>query len=322
MGLNVGSGCVLAIGKEASWGTSHVDTLLVDFLSESIDAKPNKVKADTLVASKAKSALNLMGFTVGGDTPFVLRPEFAGYIFEAALGGTDTVTNPASTYCHTIVAAAAGATFPSYTLFVNRKQAIKKFTGSKVATLKITGKVGDYVRGVATWKCKDEATGTIATSTPASLAHYKFIGATVTAGAQALDVSGVEITIDNGMDDGIQLNTSGLYRSEPLHSERSITVKIDMPYDANSETIRETNLKAETLLSTLVIHLESPAIITAALKYRMDITLNNVAVTSEPVNIGGPGLITCSIQCEATAVGATEPISVAIYDATSGAYSA
>ena len=69
-----------------------------------------------------------------------------------------------------------------------------------------------------------------------------------------------------------------------------------------------------------VAHLESPSIITAALKYRMDITLNNVAVLTEPVNVGGPGLIALSITGEATAVGATEPISVAIYDATSGAY--
>jgi hypothetical protein len=320
MALNVGSGARFAVGKETVWGTPVADTVLWDFLSESIDAKVTKNKADSLVASKAKAALDLVGITVAGDVNVILRPEMAGFIFKAALGGVDTVTNPTGTYCHTIVAAAAGAAFPSYTCFVDYKQAIKKYSGMKVSALKLSGKVGDYVRATVSFKGKDEATGTIATSTYPSLKHYKFIGATVTAGGQALDVTGIELSIDNGMDDGVQRNTDGLYRSEPLHSERSIQVKIDMPYDANSETIRETNLKAETLLSSVVIHLESPSIIATTYKYRMDITLNNVAVISEPIDIGGPGLIACSIQCEATAVGATEPISVAIYDATAGAY--
>jgi len=69
-----------------------------------------------------------------------------------------------------------------------------------------------------------------------------------------------------------------------------------------------------------VLHLESPSIITSTYKYRMDITLNNCAVTSEPVNAGGPGIIATSITAEATAVGATEPISVAVYDNVSAAY--
>ena len=317
---NMGSGSVLAWGKESVWGAAVVDTALYDFASESISAEPQKTKADSLVASKAASAYDLMGIKVGGDGVIMLRPESAGPIFKAAMGGTDVVTVVTTQQCHTIPLAAAGAAFPSYTIFANRKQAIKKYSGMKVAVMKLAAKVGDYARVTLTWKGKDEATATIATSTMPSLKHYKFIGATVTAGGQALDVSGIELTIDNGMDDGLQLNTSGLYRSEPLHGERKVTIKIDMPYDANSETIRETNLKAETLLSSVVIHLESPSIIATTYKYHMDLTLNNVAVLSAPVNVGGPGVIMCSISGEATSVGATEPMVAAIYDATAGAY--
>ena len=190
----------------------------------------------------------------------------------------------------------------------------------KMASLKLSGKAGDYIRAVMSWKGKDEATGTITTSTMPSLKYYKFIGATLTAGGTSLDITGFELTIDNGMDDGIQTSGSGLYNTEPLHSERSISIKIDMPYDANSETIREANLKTETLLSSIVLHLESPSIIASTYKYRMDITLNNCAVTSEPVNVGGSGIITTSITAEATAVGATEPITAAIYDNVNAAY--
>jgi hypothetical protein len=320
MALNMGTGARCAIGKESVWGTPVADTLLFNFNSESIDLKIGKVKEDNLLASKSKAALDLMGLSVAGDVSMILKPENAGFIMRAALGGADTVTNPTSTYKHSMVAAAAGAAFPSYTVFLDRKQAIKKFSGMKVSALKLNAKVNDYVRATLSFKGKDEATGTITTSTVPSLKSYKMIGATVTAGGQALDVTAVELGIDNALDDGIQTNVSGLYKTEPLHSERSITCVIDMPYDANSETIRETNLKTETLLSTVVIHLESPSIITAALKYRMDITLNNVAVTSEPVNVGGAGLITTRITVEATSVGATEPIAVDVYDNTSGAY--
>ena len=320
MALNVGSGAQVAIGKESVWGTAVADTMLLDVASESLGLNVKKQKADSLIASKAKSALDLMGLTASGDVTVVLRPENAGFIMKAALGGTDTLTNPTSQYLHTIVAAASGAAFPSYTLFANRKQAIKKYSGMKMASLKLSGKAGDYIRAVMSWKGKDEATGTITTSTMPSLKYYKFIGATLTAGGTSLDITGFELTIDNGMDDGIQTSGSGLYNTEPLHSERSISIKIDMPYDANSETIREANLKTETLLSSIVLHLESPSIIASTYKYRMDITLNNCAVTSEPVNVGGSGIITTSITAEATAVGATEPITAAIYDNVNAAY--
>jgi hypothetical protein len=93
-----------------------------------------------------------------------------------------------------------------------------------------------------------------------------------------------------------------------------------MPYDTNSESIRNTNYLTEGILSTAVLHLESPSIITGASKYRMDLTLANVAILESKVNVGGSGIITMSIKGEATAVGATEPITAVIYDGTATAY--
>jgi hypothetical protein len=318
----MGSGTQVAIGKESSWGSAVADTLLLPFLSESMHSTPKKVEEDNLLASKAPAAYDLVGITVGGEVSGILKPECAGFLMWAALGGTDTVTTPTGQQLHTMIAQTAAGALKSYTVFVNRKVSVIKYSGCKVQSLKLSAKAGDYVRYTVTFKSKDEATGSITTSTVPSLKSYKFIGATATFGAAALDITDLDFTIENDLDDGVQTNTSGLYASEATHKTRKFKVHVNGPAIAAFETIRTTNANAETLLSTVVIHLESPSLIATTYKYRMDITLNNVAVMDVTGNIGGKDLLTQGIDCEATAVGATEPISVALYDGTATAYSA
>lgn len=315
-----GSGAQCAIGKESSWGVAVADTLLLPFTSESFKAQPKKVEEDSLLAAKAAAAYDLMGLAVSGDVSGILKPEAAGFLLKAALGGTDTVAAVTGQQQHTIIAQTASGSLPSYTIFVNRKLATRKYSGMKCASLKLTAKAGDYCRFSATFKGKDEASASITTTTPPSLKAYKMIGATLVAGGTALDITGVELSIDNALDDGVQLNTSGLYNSEPAHGQRKISLTIDMPYDANSESIRATNWLTEALLSTVVLHLESPSIIATTYKYRMDVTLANVAVIEAPVNVGGKDNIMCQLKLEATAVGATEPITAVVYDAQATAY--
>jgi len=315
----MGTGTQIAIGKESNWGVAVADTLLLPFVSETIGIDAQKRQEESLLATKATSALDLMSLAAAGDVTMILKPEVAGFSVKAALGGTDTVVNLTGYYSHTIIAQTATGALPSYTVFANRKASVMKYSGMKVDSWKLDAKAGDYVRSTLSFKGKDEATGTITTVTPPSLKAYKMIGGTFTLGA-ALDITGFSLDYRNNLDAGIQTNTSGLYFSEPLHSARSINFTIDMPHVAASEAIRTTNYLTEALLATAVIHLESPSIITGAQKYRMDITMANVAVKAAKPNVSGAGLITIQLVCEATAVGATEPISIVVYDAQSGAY--
>jgi len=324
MAFNTGAGAKVAIGKEAagSWGTPVADTMLINFTSESMGPELTKTEEENLLAGYGPAAFDLMGVKAGGEISAVLKPENAGYLMYAAMGGTDTVSVVTGQQVHTMVMQTAAAALRSFTIFVDRKQAIKKYSGCKMATLKISAKAGDYVKVSTTWKGKDEATGTIATSTIPSLKAYKFIGATVVAGGTTLDVTGFDLTYDNNLEDGPQTSTSGLYASEPAHGKRKISLTIEMPYDANSENIYTTNYITDTVISSIVLHLESPSIIATTYKYRMDITLNNVAITSQAHNIGSAGIITTSITGEATEVGATKPLTAVIYDGTATAYSA
>jgi hypothetical protein len=324
MPYNMGAGAKLAIGKESAWGTPVADTKLINFTSESFDSAVSKTEEENLLAGKAASAYDLVGIKVAGDFGGILKPEDAGFFMKATLGGTDTctpnfggVTGQAQ---HSIIAAAASGTLPSYTVYVDRKQAIKKYAGCKVDNLKLSAKAGDYVRFTLSMKGKDESSASVATTTNPSKKAYKMIGGTLTAGGTALDITSVDLDYANALDDGVQTNTSGLYGSEPVHGKRKISIAIDMPYDTNSESLRNTNLLTETVLSTVVLHLESPEIITGASKFRMDLTLANVAITEAKTNVGSAGLLTMSIKGEATAVGATEPITAVIYDGTATAY--
>ncbi len=322
MSFNTGAGARVAIGKESVWGTPVADTMLINFSSESMAPEITKTEEESLLAGYGPAAFDLMSFKASGDISAVLKPENAGYLMYAAMGGTDTVTAPSGQQMHSLVMQTASAALRSFTIYVDRKQAIKKYSGCKLATLKISAKAGDYVKVTMSWKGKDEASGTIATSAVPSLKAYKFIGATVTAGGTALDVTGFELTYDNNLEEGPQTNTSGLYATEPAHGKRKITLTIDMPYETNAETIYATNFLTEAVLSSIVLHLESPSIIATTYKYRMDITLNNVAITAQKHNVGAAGIITTSITGEATEVGATKPMTAVIYDATATAYSA
>jgi hypothetical protein len=324
MAFNTGAGTRVAIGKEAAgaWGTPVADTMLINYSSESMAPELTKTEEESLLAGYGPAAFDLMSFKAGGDISAVLKPENAGLLMYAAMGGTDTVAVVTGQQQHSIVMQTASAALRSFTLYVDRKQAVKRYSGCKMSSLKISAKAGDYVKFTATWKGKDEASGSITTSTVPSLKAYKFIGATVTAGGTSLEVTGFDFTYDNMLEDGPQTSVSGLYASEPEHGKRKITVTIEMPYNANAETIYTTNYITEAVLSTVVLHLESPSIIATTYKYRMDITLNNVAVTAQSHNIGSAGIIMTSITGEATEVGATKPMTAVIYDATATAYSA
>jgi len=320
MSFNVGAGARVAIGKESAWGTPVADTMLINFTSESMVPEVTKTEEENLLAATSASAYDLMGTKASGDISAILKPENAGFFMKAALGGVDTVTVVTGQQVHTMAMQTAALQLPSYTIIVDRKQAIKKYSGCKVNSLKLSAKAGDYVRATLSFKGKDESTGTIASTAVPSLKAYKFIGATVVAGGVTLEATGIDVSYENNLEEGPQTTASGLYATEPTHAKRKISVTIELPYVAAAETIAANNFLAEAVLSSVIIHLESPSLIATTYKYRMDITLNNVAVLDAKTNVGGAGLLTMSIQGEATAVGSTAPCAVVVYDNTATAY--
>lgn len=321
MAFLTGAGAKFAIGKESAWGTPVPDTMLINFSSESLAPEVSKTEEESVLAAMAAAGYDLQTLKVSGDVAFILKPENAGFIMKAALGGTDTLAVVTGQQQHAIAPVAASGVLPSYTILVDRKQVIKRYSGAKVDTLKLEAKAGDYVRATLTLKAKDESVvASIATLVPPSLKAFKFVGATVTVGGTSLEVTGITFDYANQLEEGPQTSGTGIYLSEPIHGKRKASVSLELPYGSAAENIQVTNLLTDAVLSSVVLHFESPAIIATTYKHRMDITLNNVAVLGCKTNVGDTGVLMTTINGEATEVGATVPISVVVYDNTAVAY--
>jgi hypothetical protein len=321
-----GSGVALQIGKESTWGSSAAGAKIIDVTSESIKMTPDKKVQDSLIASKAAPAKDLMGLLVDGDFSFILRPEYAGYLFHLAFGGVDVVQSGvpvASSYTHTIPLAEANGTgtIPSFTAIVDRRAAIKKYSGCKVATFDLEAAVGDYVKCKISLMGKDEATGTLATLAALALKAFKVVSAVCTIASTTYDTKKVTMKLDNKQEDTGQTYATGLYHGQPIHGQRETTLDIEMNYDATVETLHDTYGVTGVVISSIVVTLVSPSMVTGTTPYTVTLTFNNVSATIER-NVSGTGLIIAKLNGTPTSVSTTEPVTVAIIDATAAAYSA
>jgi hypothetical protein len=320
-----GTGASLQVGKEASWGSAAAGAKNANMLSESIKLNATKTVEDTLIAAKAPSAKLLMGLDVSGDFSGILKPENAGYLLHLALGGTDTVGTGvpvASAYTHTIVAQAAGTALPSFTTIVDRRVSIKKYSGCKMQSFRLEGAVADYVRYTASILAKDESSGSLAGLSALALKSFKTVTATLHIAGTEIAAKKVTLNIGNMLEDTGQTYGSGLYKGEPIHGTREITVDVELNYETVVDTIDATNYQTDTVAATVIWVLESPSMVVGTTPYRVTVTLNNVAIDGIERNVSGAAIIPARITGTATAVSTTEPISVAVIDATSTAYSA
>lgn len=322
--MAVGSGSSLQAGKESTWGTAVASTFPINFTSESIVLKADKKADESLLASKAAMASDLMRLSVDGSFSFVLRPEFAGQLFKMALGGTDTVSQNVGAvtgyHKHSIVLADANGAFPSYTFIVDRKVAVKKYAGGKVESLSLECKAGDYVKGTVNIKAKDETSGSLTAGLTFSKNSFKTIGATLVVGGVTHDVNNATFTLANNLQESEQTYGLGLYNPEPLHSTRDITIDFDIPYSTAIDTLKDTYLLTNDLANTAVLTLLSPSMVTGTSPYKVVLTLNNVSVTDVSYNVSSTGVISAKVSAKALAIGSTEPLTAEIYDGTTAAY--
>jgi len=319
----VGSGATLQIGKETIWGTAVAGAKIVNFTSESLKLNADKKTEDTLIASTAPAGKDLMKLDVSGDFSGILRPEFAGYLLRLAFGGADTKTDNSpvtGAYTHSIPLVGASGTLPSFTTIVDRKVAVKKYSGCKIDNFTLEGAAGDYVKFTASIKAKDESTGTLASLSALALQSFKTVNATLTLGGTTYDAKSVKFESKNNLQDVGQTYGSGLYNLEPIHGQREATVDIDLNYSTDTETLFDTNYVTDTKIASIVWTLKSPSVVTGSTNYTVTITLNNVAITSVERNVNGAGVLTAKVSGQALSIGSTEPVTATIIDATSTAY--
>lgn len=315
MSFYTGSGSTLQIGKESTWGTLASMTDLVNFTSESLSLNVTKGDEGNLLASKTTMTRDLMSIDVDGSVSFILRPEFAGTLFQAAFGGEDDVAQDGEFYNHTIKLCAPNVELPSLSVTVDRKAATKAYTGCVISTLNLECAAGDYVKGSFDVAGMNEVAGTIDPSlTSFSIPSYRCTSATFTVGGASYDVSSVNLSLDNALETAPRTYSTGLYSGEPKHGTRQLTVNFEMPYSADIETLKSTYLTTETN-AALVLMFES-----STSGYRITTSIPNVAINEVTANVSGTGVITANVAGEALSVGSTEPVTVVIRDKNSSEY--
>lgn len=303
MSFYTGSGSTLAINvPRQGWG-DKVDTgyQAVNFTSESINVAVTKADEGSLLASKTATTRDLMSIDVNGSVSFILRPEFADKLFEAALGKKD-----GSTY----TLAGTNEDLPIIDIYLDRKAAKKVYSSTTISSLSLDCAAGDYVKGSFDIKGYKEEDGSAITGiTALTIPSYRCTSAQLTLAGQVFDVSNTSISIDNALEDAPKTYSSGLYANKPQHGQRTVNCNFSLPYSATTDALRDTYLITE---ANAAIKLEFTCNEATYPGHKVEITLPNVAITNVSNSIGGTGLIEASVEGTALSVGEAEPITVVV----------
>ena len=320
MSFIVGTGTTCQMGVESAYGTKATMTDLVNLTSETISTTVEKADEGSLLASKTAMSRDLMSITVGGDVSFILRPEFAGHLFYAAMGGADSVSavseGDEGFYTHTMNLCEVNDDLPTITITMDRKAAVKAYTGCTVSNLTLSCAAGDYVSGSFTVNGYKEETGVLGDVTSYTVPSYRCTSATFKVNEEVYDISSSTLTIDNALVTAPQTYSSGLYAGQPQHGLRNVTIDFDIPYSTQVETLKQTMLETEVTAEVVLTFTSSDQ------DYKIQVTMPNVSINSVSANVSGTGLITAGVSGEALSVGDEEPITVVITDDVSTAYGA
>ena len=319
MAFLTGTGARAQIGKESTFAEAVVPSALVDLTSESIKVTVEKGDAGSLLGSKTAMNRDLLAISVEGSISFILRPEFAGLLIHAALGGADLCEQieTSESYTHTFALCDVNESLPSITLIIDRKAAIKTYAGCSISSFSLACAAGDYVKGSFEIKGTREESGSLNVGlTGFNLSSYRCTNATFTIGGATYDISTASLKIDNALESAPKTYASGLYAGQPQHGTRSVTISFEIPYSAEVENLKDTYLTAEAH-AAVVLTFSS-----ATPGHGISISLPHVAIGEVDANVGGTGILSASVSGVALSVGVDEPVTVVITDTNTTAYGA
>lgn len=303
MSFYTGAGSTLAINApRQGWG-NKVETgfQAVNFTSEGINVAVTKADEGSLLASKTATTRDLMSIDVNGSVSFILRPEFADKLFEAALGkkNGDVYT-----------LAGVNEDLPIMDIYIDRKAAKKIYSSVTVSSLSLDCAAGDYVKGSFDIKGYKEEDGSgVSSVTGLTIPSYRCTSAQLTLGDKVFDVSNTSISIDNALEDAPKTYSSGLYANKPQHGQRVVNVNFSIPYSADTDLLRETYLITE---ANAAIKLSFTCNEATYPGHKVEIEMPNVSITNVTNSVGGTGLIEAAIEGTALSLGSAEPITVTI----------
>ena len=317
MAFLTGTGARLHIGKESTFAVASTPTALVDLTSESIKFSVEKGDEGSLLGSKTAMTRDILSASVEGSVSFILRPESAGLLLHAAMGGADLCEQVGSSdfYTHTMGLCDVNEMLPSLTVIVDRKAAVKRYAGCTISAVSLECAAGDYVKGSFDIKGIHEENGSLNTDlTRFSHRPYRCTSATFSIAGLTYDISSASIKIDNALESAPRTYASGLYAGRPQHGRRSVTINFEIPYSEEVESLKSSYLTTdEDAAVTLSFSSPTPG-------HEISITFAHVAIGEVDAHVSGTGMLASTISGEALSVGTEEPITVVITDTTATTY--
>lgn len=309
----VGTGSVCQAGLQSAWGTPVAPDTLINMTGESIKTTVEKGDEGNLLASKTRNQADVMSVKVDGSVSSILRPEFADWVLEAALGGkNDNV--------YTLVP--PNTELPVSTIVLSRGGIVKTFPDVTVKSIKIAAAAQDYVKvdidlaGVKELNAGETGAQTVQ-SLSFTLPSYRCTQATLKYAAggtakasvsQTICVKECNITIDNGTEEAPPTYCSGLFVGRPVPGLRTVSVDFSIPYSDAVDTLRNTYYK-DPSSPTVALLLKFT---TSDADENIEVYLPNVSITTADGNVGGAGIIDSSFSGEALSVGSSEPITITV----------
>jgi len=321
----IGKNAKLQLAIETTYGTLKVPTVAIKHTSESLKLEIDSKSEDTLIGGKVSTGFDIMGFAVSGDVSAYARPEVIGYLLGLAMGAEAApvlVDGSAAAYQHdfTLIGSDAADILPSASITVDRKVAVKGYTGCKCNSMGIEISQGDYVKLSMSFKGKSEEAGALQALATPTLKAFKFVQGTVKVnGAAAAYVTGAKIDLSNNLDDGGKTLGSGLYNSEYEHQDREVKISMDVNYIAAVETVRENYFKTGATIA-LDLEFESSENIEAGYPYSLAISAPLVNITDLSPAVSDTGKLTTTIEGICLENDANEPITISVIDSKDTEY--
>lgn len=311
--MKTGIGSICQAGKQSAWGTSVAPTAKINMTSESLGVTVEKGDEGNLLPKKTRDQADVIAVNVDGSISAILRPEFADWLFECALGkassGVYTLADP-------------NTDLPVSTFVMSRGGVVKTYKDVTITKLQLQCPAQDYVRVSFNVIGVDEiAAGQTGAQTVQNLSFtlpsYKCTstelcyaaGGTAEASVNTgLCVEETDISVDNGTEEAPATYCDGLYNGRPVLGLRTVDVDIKIPYSDAFETFRNTYLldtDSPTVALKLTFTTNNP-------DENIVIYMPNVSITTAPSNVDGQGIIEGSISGSALHIGSAEPITVTV----------
>lgn len=315
MAYKSGTGSALQMGKQASWGNNKTlsDKTLINMTSESINYTVNKEAEGSLVGTKTEQSRDITSYVVDGSISSILKPEFADFVFNQAMGVATSGTNEV-----TYTLAEAGASLPLSDVVVRRGSFessnwnVKEYPDVTISSLTLTAPAQQYV----TLDMNITGSREIGSDFSDASTDYKFngidntlkftkgsyrctsasmvfgnAGSDPTVGETCFPVESTTITIDNGISASPATYCSGFYAEQPTMGQRSVSVDFSIPYGVLAENFRKQYYVAENDVALKLKFTSKDS----ADEY-VEIVLPKVSLTAGSGNVGSADLIDTSFS--------------------------